>query len=164
MARNKFSFKFMGLDKLIKDLETLPNNVIQELDIELAQSAEKVVVDAKSAVPRNTGAGANSISYHREKILDYKVGASAHYMPYVEFGTGTFVNVPAGLEDYAMQFKGRGIRQVNLPARPFLFPAYEAERIRLIERLKKTLLKNSMDGITVIQPGGMGHITGVTTI
>lgn len=164
MAKNKFSFKFDGLDKLLKDLETLPKNVIQELDLELAQSAEKVVIDAKAAVPRNTGAGAHSIHMRRDKILEYVVAASAHYMPYVEFGTGTLVDVPAGLEDYAIQFKGRGVRQVNLPARPFLFPAYEEERVKLIDRLKKTLLKNSMNGITVIQPGGMGHITSVTTI
>lgn len=42
---------------------------------------------------------------------------------FIEFGTGRRVNVPPGLEDYAMQFyrNGKGM----LPASPYLFPAFE---------------------------------------
>jgi phage gpG-like protein len=61
------------------------------------------------------------------------------YAPYVEFGTGTKVNVPKGLEDYASQFKGKGIKQVNLSARPFLFPAVEKNSKTFFERVKKLL-------------------------
>ena len=54
------------------------------------------------------------------------------YAPYIEFGTGSTVSlddmlqlgIPSG---YAMQFKGKGIREVNLPARPFLFSSARKE-------------------------------------
>jgi hypothetical protein len=61
------------------------------------------------------------------------------YAPYVEFGTGKMVEVPEGLEDFAWQFKGRGVREVNLKARPFLFPAWEISRMKFIENVKKIL-------------------------
>ena len=55
---------------------------------------------------------------------------------YVEFGTGANVQIPEGLEDYAMGFfvSGKG----HLPARPFLFPAFFAEQDSLLERLKSS--------------------------
>jgi hypothetical protein len=59
------------------------------------------------------------------------------YSPYVEFGTGTLVDVPVGLEAYALQFKGAGVKQVNLPARPYFFAPYLREKPLLLERLKK---------------------------
>lgn len=82
-------------------------------------------------------ASIKAITYHNR--MEATAGTGVHYAPYVEFGTGTMVKVPAGLEDYAMQFKGQGIRQVNLPARPFLFPAMESERKPYIEKIKKAL-------------------------
>ncbi len=77
-------------------------------------------------------------SMDREKLLG-QVGYGANYAPYIEFGTGTLVDIPEGLEQYAEQFEGQGIRQVNLPARPFLFPAFYAERPQLVERINSGL-------------------------
>jgi hypothetical protein len=59
-----------------------------------------------------------------------KVFTQRKYAPYVEFGTGTKVVAPADVADYAITFKGAGIRQVNLRAQPYLFPAV---RIGLLE-------------------------------
>jgi len=65
--------------------------------------------------------------------------AGKHYAPYVEFGTGRFVDLEQlkqlGIpESYAMQFKGKGVKKVNLPARPYFFNS--------IRRQLKILLKN----------------------
>ncbi len=51
------------------------------------------------------------------------VFSTAPYSPYVEFGTGGKVTVPQDLISFARQFKGKGIKQINLPARPFFYPA-----------------------------------------
>lgn len=59
-----------------------------------------------------------------------KVYTQRGYAPYVEFGTGTRVVAPADVADYAITFKGRGTRQVNNRAQPYLFPAV---RIGLLE-------------------------------
>lgn len=50
-------------------------------------------------------------------------GVNVKYAPYVEFGTGNKVYVPNELTEYAMQFKGRGIRKVNNKHQPYFFPS-----------------------------------------
>lgn len=64
-------------------------------------------------------------------------GAYVRYAPYVEFGTGDFVSVPSNLTDYALQFKGRGLRKVNNRARPYFFPAVETGTKEMIIKLNQ---------------------------
>ena len=44
-------------------------------------------------------------------------------------------------ESYAKQFKGKGIRDINLPARPFLFPSARTEFLNLLKRITDKLKK-----------------------
>ena len=37
----------------------------------------------------------------------YSIGTNVKYAPYIEFGTGGKVNIPAGFSSYASQFKGK---------------------------------------------------------
>ena len=90
----------------------------------------------------DTGYLRNSIYLKEQGSNDkfiYTVGAKAKYAPYVEFGTGGMVTIPAGYNDFAAMFKGKGVRRINLRARPFLIPAFEQEKPQLIKRLKKLL-------------------------
>ncbi len=49
------------------------------------------------------------------------------------------MTIPAGLEEVAAQFKGAGIRRVNMHAQPFFFwPAFQ-EWAKMIERIKKMI-------------------------
>lgn len=74
------------------------------------------------------------------------VAFKAEYAPYVEFGTGGRVNlshltalgIPAS---YAAQFKGRGIKKINLPARPFLFNSARQVTKAMSLRVKAKLAK-----------------------
>jgi len=50
-------------------------------------------------------------------------GVNVKYAPYVEFGTGSKVYVPKELTDYAIQFRGRGVRKVNNSHQPYFFPS-----------------------------------------
>ena len=68
-------------------------------------------------------------------------GVLAPYAPFVEFGTGGLVEVPNELKEMAIKFKGKGIKEVNLPARPFLYPALIRGRAQYLEKLKKVLEK-----------------------
>jgi hypothetical protein len=61
------------------------------------------------------------------------------YAPFVEFGTGSLVEVPAEQQEYALQFKGKTGRVRNYRARPYLFPAFEQERPILIQKLTEIL-------------------------
>ena len=77
----------------------------------------------------------------KDKRIVYTVGSRLKYAPYVEFGTGGTVNVPAGYEDFAIQFKGKGIRKINLKPRPYLIPAFESE-IPILRKNIQNVIKN----------------------
>src|SRR5690625_2652106 len=132
-VRLKFSTNRANFKKRIKDISDMVEGGIEA-------SAFDIRRQAVTTVPVDTGILKGSIKVvpgeHRlHKIIE----AGASYAPNIEFGTGTRVNVPSGLADYAIQFKGKGVKQVNLPARPFLIPAWEKERLKLVERIRKQL-------------------------
>ena len=138
---NPFSIEVQGLDKLLKGLDEKTKQMATDVGDEILATAYDIEKDAKMVVPKDLSGLAGSINAMRTGQLSSEVAAQKHYAAYVEFGTGALVDVPAGLEDYAIQFKGRGIRKVNLPARPYLFPAVTKNIPKLIERIKAIITK-----------------------
>ena len=128
----------------LKDVEGKLNKlslIMTDVSNEINASALKIYTDAKREVKVDNSTLRSSIAINPDSkgSLTYSVEARAKYAPYVEFGTGGLVDVPAGYDDFAIQFKGKGIRKVNLRARPFLIPAFEQEKPKLIKRLKDLL-------------------------
>jgi hypothetical protein len=70
-----------------------------------------------------------------------EVTVGAGYGPYVEYGTGNRVNVPGELKDYAIQFKGAGIRNVNNRPQPYLYPSFFLNREKFIKDMDKRIDK-----------------------
>jgi hypothetical protein len=135
----------------IKGLNTVLANIRKygkeaEKDIEgvtelVARNIEK---NAKNYAPANFGKLGQSIQAIKDTPLNWKVeagGVIAPYAPFVEFGTGGLVDVPNELKDQAIKFKGKGIKQVNLRPRPYLYPALLQGRTEYLEKLKKVLDK-----------------------
>ena len=50
--------------------------------------------------------------------------SNAPYSAYVEFGTGSGVNIPKGFSYLAAPYKGKGIRRRDYGAKPFFIPSY----------------------------------------
>ena len=102
---------------------------------------------AKQKAPHDLGYLAQNIGHEpvvglRDGNIGTKIYSNAPYSAYHEFGTGTMVDVPDGWHDVAIQFKGKGIRQVNIKARPFLIPSvYQAEKFmrKKLSKLISTL-------------------------
>ena len=118
-----------SLRNTLKAISKYGENVRKRAGLHIEKTALNIEDKAKSRVAVRTGnLRANIYRNVNKEQLSANVGTNVRYAPYVEFGTGTLVNVPAGLESYAIQFKGKGVRQVNLPARPFLFNSTEEER------------------------------------
>ena len=137
-----FTFELQGYDKLVNELSKKSSELAVRVDAEIQDSAEAIRGKAVRRAVANFGGGnglRSGIGIEKTGKLSWTVYSSKDYSAYVEFGTGAYVNVPVGLENYAIQFKGKGIKQVNLPARPFFFNSYEEERKKLIETLKKVL-------------------------
>ena len=137
-------FRIEGLDALIKRLGKLAPEIAKEVAMEVNASALAIQSKARRDVVVDNSTLRSSIQLKEinrgDKIM-YTVGSRLKYAPYVEFGTGGTVNVPAGYEDFAMQFKGKGIRKINLRPRPYLIPAFESE-IPILRKNIQNVIKN----------------------
>jgi HK97 gp10 family phage protein len=130
-----------GLTRLIQRLKKLGPEMEKLVEAEIADTALRIERRAAQWAPKDMGFLHNSIKAERYAALQWQVSAQVRYAAFVEFGTGGLVDIPAGLEEYARKFMApRPVkREVNLPARPFFFPAYRAESAELDKRLKTIL-------------------------
>jgi HK97 gp10 family phage protein len=105
-----FTFDIGNLSEVLKKLDTLDAKIQQDVKDEVNASALNIQSKAKRLAPVNFGQLRNSI-YLKEKNVDkgyvFSVGSNASYAPYVEFGTGGKVSIPAGFEELASGFKGK---------------------------------------------------------
>jgi HK97 gp10 family phage protein len=134
-----FVVNLSGLKDIQDSLKAIDGKLRQDVGDEINASALNIQNSAKRLAPVDLGFLRNNIALVPIGDLTFAVEARAKYSPYIEFGTGGEVNVPAGYEDLAIRFKGKGIRRVNIKPQPFLIPSYETEKPKLIDRLKKLL-------------------------
>lgn len=85
-------------------------------------SANEIATEAQQNAPVNFGTLKQSINANQKDEFNWLVSVNVSYAPYVEFGTGIFVEVPTGWEEFAMQYyvNGKGYSRPQ----PFLIPAY----------------------------------------
>lgn len=139
---DRVTLDMSNLSDVFKSLDKLDVKIQAEVRNEINASALTIQSSAKRLAPVDLGFLRNSIYLKEEsknKQLVFTVGAKAKYAPYIEFGTGGQVSVPAGYEDLAILFKGRNAATVNIRPQPFLIPSFEVEKPKLIERLKKII-------------------------
>ena len=133
------------LNKLNRKLSFLRGFDKKILSTELGRTALNIERLAKREVPAPTGTLRKSIAaVIKDKTVSVVV--DKNYAPYVEFGTGTKVDLTDMLKlgipsSYAAQFKGKGIRDVNLPARPFFFSSARVGFQNLFNRLNDEIKK-----------------------
>lgn len=139
---DSFSFEVKGLNRLIKRFDNAPEVLKKEMAAELYFSAKEIEGNAAAAAPTDDSFLRKGIDSEKEGELSWIVKSNAEYSAYVEFGTGDYVEITQGsnlkgLANYAMSFyvNGKG----KLPARPFLFPAFQAESLQLIKKIKNIL-------------------------
>ena len=140
-------FRIEGLDALIKRIGKLAPEIAKEVAMEVNASALAIQSKARKSVAANSidkGRLVGSIQLKEvntgDKIM-YTVGSRLKYAPYVEFGTGGEVTVPAGYEDFAYQFIGKNIKKIDLKPRPYLIPAFESE-IPILRKNIQNVIKN----------------------
>jgi HK97 gp10 family phage protein len=133
-----------GVNSVIADLRKYGKEAEKDIQGVTELVARNIEKNAKQSASANFGKLGQSIQ--AVKINDYNWsveagGILAPYAPFVEFGTGGLVQVPDELKQQAIKFKGKGIRQVNLRARPYLYPALLRGRAEYLDKLKKVLSK-----------------------
>ena len=119
------SFSLEGLSDVLASVRSYDGQTRSRVQNTVARYAYKIAREAKGLAPVDSTLLRGSI---RAEIGSFAadVVADAPHAPYVEFGTGSEVSVPPGLEDYAREFYVDG--SGHTPAQPFLFPAVEANR------------------------------------
>ena len=126
----KFQYTRVYVDPIdLKELESKMKSLFKlskkELSNEVGTWGLTTQRLAKERVPKDNNDLMKSIKAQR-KGDEAVVEAGMKYAPYVEFGTGRNVDLfeldELGIpQSYAAQFKGKGIKEVNLPARPYLY-------------------------------------------
>lgn len=107
------SFKVKGVDRLVRQRAIKSKQARIATDRQLELSSKRIERMAKVKAPVDTGALKNSIFSAKAGNLTYKVTAPQHYAIYVEKGTR------------------------KMRAQPYLKPALDAERPKLISNLRK---------------------------
>lgn len=133
--------RIFGVSLIQKNIEAVGKDVERKAKQEIAAAASTFLSGAIQDVPVDTGALRASIKTEQTQAgLGFKAtagGETAPYAPYVEFGTGGYVEIPEGWEPIAAQFKGRGIKKVNLSARPYFVPNFNKAAKQFIDKMKK---------------------------
>jgi len=133
-----------GLNSVLANIRKYGKEAEKDIEGVTELVARNIEKNAKNYAPANFGKLGQSIQAVKDTPLNWKIeagGVIAPYAPFVEFGTGGLVNVPNELKDQAIKFKGKGIKQINLRARPYLYPALLQGRTEYLEKLKKVLEK-----------------------
>ena len=102
-------FDVSGVDVLMGKLNKMSERIQNDVLDEFNASALNIQTNAKKYAPVNIGTLRNSIQLKEDLTkgkLVYTIGSKLSYAPYIEFGTGGKVTIPAGYEQFASQFKG----------------------------------------------------------
>jgi hypothetical protein len=130
----------IGFKELEAKLKNLPAKIKKEVGAEIQFSGERFAELAKKDVVKDSAQLAASIRPVPVSDLSVEVVVQKDYAPYVEWGTIEHVEVPAELTDYAIQFKGLGIRKSGgVYPRPFFFKQIPQVRKETLEHIENIL-------------------------
>ena len=122
-----FKVEIKGLKELQARFDSLPKHLQTEVRATVENGAKEWVRGAKRDCKAvDTGFLRNGISYAQTISSPtksaFEIVSNSEYSPYIEWGTITKVDVPAAESEYAIQFKGKGLRtNGGIIPRPFFF-------------------------------------------
>lgn len=124
------------------------NKSVKAMEMEATSRAGNLPrVPTKAKKPyKRTGNLSKSVSSkpYQNGYASFSMGnATVKYAPYVEFGTGRGFGIPPykfstkkPLGNFASQFRGSGLRNYNMPNRPFFFKTFDEKYATLLKTLK----------------------------
>lgn len=126
--------EIQGEKGVIKSLEKLTASATEIVSEEIDIGVQDIRTEAVNRVPVDTGLLRASINAESSG-LEGVVYTKTPYAGYQEFGTGGDVDIPEGWEQVAEQYRGQGVRTVNMPPQPFMNPAFERNAPKIVERI-----------------------------
>jgi len=137
--------KIRGTSQVLNRLKSISKEAELSVKSSVVRNTDQIYAEAVANVPVLDGylRGSGNTSYLNNQLTGTVAfgGNAAPYAPYVEFGTGSGVNVPQGFEAYAMQFyvNGKG----TMRAQPFLIPAFIKYKKVFLNDIRKIAKKIS---------------------
>jgi HK97 gp10 family phage protein len=135
----KLTAKISGTNALLKKFDKFGKAGEKEVESLTRLAANEIEAEAKRLAPVDLGGLRLSITREEVSKLVQTVVAYAPYSAFMEFGTGGLVSIPRGWEAMAAQFRGKGIKKINLTPKPFLYPAFKKGGKMYRKDLKKSL-------------------------
>jgi HK97 gp10 family phage protein len=135
-----------GYDGLLDTLDGAAD--VSKIENSMQRACLLVEREAKIKAPKDTGALRNSIKSKVETSsgeIEGIVYTPLEYAPYVEFGTGLFAKNGGGRTDVPWVYiddKGEGHTTSGQDAQPFLRPALDENKDKIIEILGEGLLND----------------------
>ena len=131
----------IDVSKLLKQIDSFGQDAKRMAVAITNSTGDSIVADAKQRAPADLGQLRLSIGHTTARVGYNKsfIFSNAPYSPYVEFGTGGEVSIPAGFEELAAKFKGKGIKKIDIKPQPFLIPAYLIGVASYTKKLSKSL-------------------------
>lgn len=131
----------IGVKELQRKFGKLADLAITNADAEMSSISVEFVNDAVTAAPADQGLLRNSITHEKRGVMNHVITSAAPYSAYQEFGTGSLVRVPSEWKEFALQFKGKGIREVNIKPHPFFFVQVPKARAKLRKQIPQAIAK-----------------------
>jgi HK97 gp10 family phage protein len=150
MADNSFRMELQGVKEFQSRIQAAPVEIQKQVQAIITDGAYSISSEAKQRTSQFSGGYTKGIlrnlitNTRAESSADgytATVTSGAEYSAYVEFGTGDHVDVPADLEEFAIQFKGTK-KVKGMRAQPFFFNS--AKRIWPIIESKIEKLMDSL--------------------
>ena len=132
-------FDIRGFDEIKKAIDKRVEAVTVGVDKEMDKAVLEINAKQIQYTPVDTGRLRGANSYNLSQPLNKTIENPVDYAGYIEFGTGGLVNVPPGLEDQALPWKGAGIRKVNMRPQPFFFRTFFEEAPKMLARIKNII-------------------------
>ena len=100
--------KIVGVSKVIAELRAKKKGIDKQIDDITQANAIEMAGDATKRAPEAFGKLKQSITYEKLAELKWRASSNKVYAGYMEFGTGTKVQVPAEFSDMAKSFQSGG--------------------------------------------------------
>ena len=148
MAKSAIKIDDIDLKELTSTINKLKKFSSQELSNELGATALYAVSDMANDVPVAKVFGGTlkqSLRSERNSPNEVSIVADTNYAAYVEFGTGRYVEVDdlvkLGVDaQWAYKnFKGKGIREVNIHPQPYFFKNIRKNLLLMMDRINNKL-------------------------
>lgn len=136
----KLTVKIQGEKELLKKFDKFLDDGRKMVEDVTDIKAKQIVTEAKRLAPvGDSGDLQQNIIDNKLDAFNHKIIALMPYAAFQEFGTGALVEIPEEMRDIASQFKGSGKRKVNIPAQPFMYPAFVKARLTYQKDLEQGL-------------------------